>query len=96
MESAGAAASSSIVAFPEDTHRRQRQGPYDTALQDDTAVVTAGIQQYCGFCEATFCEMHSHHRAVRGQNFLVCSNCVAAHPKRLPKLPPPDKRRKTF
>eukprot|EP00971_Amphidinium_carterae_P225778 4477919-Amphidinium_carterae.1 len=30
--------------------------------------------------------MHSHHRDIRGQSFLVCSNCVAAHPKQLPKL----------
>eukprot|EP00971_Amphidinium_carterae_P330324 6463300-Amphidinium_carterae.1 len=39
-------------------------------------------------CGATFCELHSQSRSIRGQTVLVCGDCVTTQPKQILKLHP--------
>eukprot|EP00971_Amphidinium_carterae_P041985 824983-Amphidinium_carterae.1 len=39
----------------------------------------------CGLCKGKFLELELQERRIRSQVLLVCSDCVTAHPKVLPR-----------
>eukprot|EP00971_Amphidinium_carterae_P178784 3546268-Amphidinium_carterae.1 len=45
----------------------------------------ANAQKQCALCRGDFLESQLQERRIRSQVLLVCSDCVTAHPKVIPR-----------